>query len=126
MSLLSLKNPKLYCDVEDICDTKLSKVEKSYEECTNCEKDRVLFSYKFDNGYDLEFSLVYDFNSGLFYGKFSYWELYFMFEQKTEFVFSIKHLELWLFSYETLPFLQASLSKSLDILFLVQGKRKLK
>ena len=138
VSLLSLNRPKINCDVEDICNTKLSKVEKRNADCdpycvgspeptsfefdydyesefktefdydilhdleledySYCELyieiDSILFSYEFDYDYDLEF----DYDSEFLKENLSFCELYFKFEHKTEFVFLVDHLELWLFS----------------------------
>ena len=99
MSLLSLNYPNLHCHVKDICNTKFFKVKNLYEGCMNCEIDSISFNYEFDYAYDLEFNSEFYYDSEFTKESYSYCELYFKFENKTEFVFLIDHLELWLFSH---------------------------
>ena len=97
-------NPKLYCCIENICNTRFSKNEKHFEEYSFCEENVHYDLYNFTEEefvLSLDYYFVYDleWDLELDYEECSFCELYFMFEHKTKFVFLIGHLEIWLFSH---------------------------
>ena len=112
-SILKLNHPNIQCDIYEICNTKFSNFEKMDEACLYCEEN---YNYDFGNGlfYDIDLELDdidlsgsdkeldVESYSGLYYEygveKYSFCEMFFMFENKTKFVFLIDHLEIWVFS----------------------------
>ena len=130
-SFLNSNHPNLQCDINEVCNTKLS-----YEVCLCFEEN---YKYDFNNGlinnydlrlYDIDFAgddieldlesyLGYYSGSG-FEERYSFCEMFFILEHKTKFVFLVDYFELWLFSHRNFTIHSNQLTKKSGNSFLTK------